>query len=646
LNPTTFSDSTGEDASQITMGASPELAARHVSLWLDMPSPATERSGYQFRWSLNTEKGNRYAVTLSKWVAGTQTVLASSPEALIPVGTTLKLSDSGATVKAWTSTEAPLLTAADSTFGSGYAGIEAAGSISRSYGFRAGSTAPPPTPAKPTLTSVSPSSPSSFNVIYLGGSADAASTVRVYSNSSCTGTPLATGTAGALGASNLTVEVPANATTTLYATAGNLSGTSPCSTTSITFTADSIAPAAPTLSSAAPAGPATDNAPEILGSAETGSTVSLYANATCTGTAATGTAAAFASPGLTVSVADDTTTVFHGTATDAAGNVSPCSSSAVTYKESTSSLYWGGWVKSAAGESPYNMAVQSTFESTVGKTASLVHFSSPWFSSGDCGGTCKFKTTEFSSVRSHGSIPFFSWAPNGVSSTDLQISEGAQDTYIKKWAEEAKSWGHPFFLRFAWEMNGSWFRWGVGNAETKSTVSDYVAMWEHVHKVFNEVGATNVTWVWCPNIDPTGSLASMSGLYPPGGTVDWTCLDGYNGNDPRRSFKELFSSSYSAITGTIAPSKPMVVGEVASTEAGGSKSEWIEGMFKSLGTEFPKIRGLMWFDKINEVGPGGYTDWPVESSPAATSAFATGIQTAPFAAANYGSLNASPIPLP
>jgi hypothetical protein len=63
-------------------------------------------------------------------------------------------------------------------------------------------------------------------------------------------------------------------------------------------------------------------------------------------------------------------------------------------------------------------------------------------------------------------------------------------------------------------------------------------------------------------------------------------------------------------------------------------------MFSSLASSYPKVHGLLWFDKINE-GPG---DWPIESSTAATTAFANGIQNGPFAPANYSGLNTSPIP--
>src|SRR5262249_55883183 len=54
--------------------------------------------------------------------------------------------------------------------------------------------------------------------------------------------------------------------------------------------------------------------------------VALFTSSTCTGTtAATGTAAALASPGITVTVAANSTATFYGTAS-IAGLTSPCSS--------------------------------------------------------------------------------------------------------------------------------------------------------------------------------------------------------------------------------------------------------------------------------------------------------------------------------
>src|SRR5204863_620842 len=161
------------------------------------------------------------------------------------------------------------------------------------------------------------------------------STVTLYTNSACTSALAGSGTEAAFASPGLTVSVADNTSTSFYATATDAANnTSACSSTSVTYVEDSNAPAAPTVSSTSPASPANNNAPKIIGSAEAGSTVKLYTNASCTSAVAgSGSAAAFASPGLTVSVADDSTTSFYATAADAAGNASACSSTSVTYVE-------------------------------------------------------------------------------------------------------------------------------------------------------------------------------------------------------------------------------------------------------------------------------------------------------------------------
>jgi hypothetical protein len=89
---------------------------------------------------------------------------------------------------------------------------------------------------------------------------------------------------------------------------------------------DVVPPSAPQLTGTAPASPGgLSGTPKILGSAEAGSTVRIYAGAGCTGTPiATASAAQLGSPGITVNVAQGTAT-FSATATDAAGNTSACS---------------------------------------------------------------------------------------------------------------------------------------------------------------------------------------------------------------------------------------------------------------------------------------------------------------------------------
>ena len=169
-------------------------------------------------------------------------------------------------------------------------------------------------------------------------------------------------------------------------------------------------------------------------------------------------------------------------------------------------------------------------------------------------------------------------------------------------------------------LAGAYTPWGV-NANGNSP-SDYVPAWRHVHDIFTSVGATNATWVWCPNIEYQGSYKPLSSLYPGDAYVDWTCLDGDNwGTNPWNpnvwtTFAQTFGASDSLITGTIAPSKPMVIGETASTEYGGSKAAWITDMLKTqLPLNFPKIKGFLGFEAWDSRGYDSPMRPPARPSP-------------------------------
>ena len=97
--------------------------------------------------------------------------------------------------------------------------------------------------------------------------------------------------------------------------------------------------------------------------------------------------------------------------------------------------------------------------------------------------------------------------------------------YLRQYASEAKAWGHPFFLRFASEMNGSWVSWS--ERHSGNSAGQFVQAWRHVHDIFTSVGATNVTWVWCPNTE-NAYTTPLEDLYPGNAYVDWAGIDGYN----------------------------------------------------------------------------------------------------------------------
>jgi len=299
-------------------------------------------------------------------------------------------------------------------------------------------------------------------------------------------------------------------------------------------------------------------------------------------------------------------------------------------------LYWGATIGDhlTGTQAPWDMNAVADFEARAGKSASLVQFFQPF---SQCGPSCSFygfPTTPMNDIRAHGSIPVLSWSsqsiPSNLNQPDFQLSdviEGRYDEFIRDFATEAKEWGHPFFLRFNWEMNGNWFSWSEGVNGNAS--GQYAAAWRHVHDIFAAVGATNVSWVWCPFVDPGGSLQDLTSLYPGDAYVDWTGLDGYNwGTNPSsprgwRSFDQLFESSYKQITESIAPTKPLMIGEVGSSEHGGSKAEWIAETMAEVPVAYPRVKALLWFDKFDDG-----MDWPIETSSGASAAFAEGVQPA------------------
>jgi beta-mannanase len=304
-------------------------------------------------------------------------------------------------------------------------------------------------------------------------------------------------------------------------------------------------------------------------------------------------------------------------------------------------ILWGALVSDqlTGHQAPWDMGGPRKLEAMLGKRMSLIHFMAPFSHCAEAGcGYYDFPAEEMQTIRNHGSIPFFSWSsqsiPSSESQPDYQLSDvisGRYDGFIRQWAQDARRWGQRFFLRFNWEMNGDWFPWA--ERANGNRPGEYVRAWRHVHDIFGEVGADNPVWVWCPNVDFEGSLQDLGSLYPGDGYVEWTCLDGYNsGSNPAkpdrwRSFDQLYRRTYDEVVNRIAPAKPMVLGEIASTEQGGSKAQWIAEMLADLPSEYPKVRGLVWFDKF-EKG----MDWPIETSQSAIEAFAAGIRGPRFAA--------------
>ena len=236
-----------------------------------------------------------------------------------------------------------------------------------------------------------------------------------------------------------------------------------------------------------------------------------------------------------------------------------------------------------------------------------------------------FPAADASTIVQSGAMPEITWEPwdpdNGVNQPAYSlaaIAAGNYDSYILRWAQEIKAWGHQVMLRFAEEMNGNWTPWSEG--VNGNAPGSFVAAWDHVHNIFTATGATNVTWVWSPSVVWSTSTP-LTELWPGNSYVDAVALDGYNWGPLHpdsgwQTFSQIFQESIGQLQQLT--QDPLYVGEVASTELGGNKAAWITDMFATLKAN-PEIKGFVWFDIQKE------TDWPIDSSPASLAAFRAGL---------------------
>lgn len=230
--------------------------------------------------------------------------------------------------------------------------------------------------------------------------------------------------------------------------------------------------------------------------------------------------------------------------------------------------------------------------------------------------------TELNAVRARGAVPLVTWEPwlwgGGVDQPAYsldRISAGAFDSYIAQWGQSLAAWGYPVQLRFAHEMNGNWYPWAEG--VNGNQAGDYAQAWRHVHDVVAAQGASNVTWVWSPNVPYYGST-DLAGLYPGAGYVDVVALDGYNWGTSASwsawiSPQDLFGPGIAQLR-ALAPGVPILVAETASSELGGDKAAWNSALVSYLAAQ-PDVMGFVWFHMQKE------TDWRINSSASSATAF-------------------------
>ena len=236
-----------------------------------------------------------------------------------------------------------------------------------------------------------------------------------------------------------------------------------------------------------------------------------------------------------------------------------------------------------------------------------------------------FPVADAQRIRGTGATPEITWEPWDPAQGPSQpayslagIARGDHDAYLRSWARSVAAWGHPVRLRLAQEMNGTWYPWADGH--NGNARGSFAPAWRHVVSVFRAQHATNVTWVWSPNV-PFGGSTPLSTVFPGDATVSEVALDGYNWANLQpgstwTSFAGVFGAGVTQL-GRLSR-RPISIGEVGCPQAGGDKAAWTSAMWRTLAS-WRQVRGVMFFSFDKEA------DWRIDSSAAARTAFARGV---------------------
>lgn len=252
-------------------------------------------------------------------------------------------------------------------------------------------------------------------------------------------------------------------------------------------------------------------------------------------------------------------------------------------------------------ELPFSLRGVHTTQKQINTKMSLVSFYQTWGGYSDS----EFKLEVMKNIYNAGYTPVVTWEPwtTKFSKKDTiwenscqRIYSGKYDSYIRIFAQEAVKFGKPFFIRPFHEFSNYAYQW---SSHYGNSIEDIKKAWIHVYNIFQDVGATNASFVWTPY-----SIADMA-YYPGDDYVDWIGLDLFNFgtfNQENRwySFQEIYKPWKEVLAEN---TKPVLITEMGSVKIGGDHAKWYEEAFEYWVDE-NKIKAIILFDhpahRLNE----------------------------------------------
>jgi hypothetical protein len=309
--------------------------------------------------------------------------------------------------------------------------------------------------------------------------------------------------------------------------------------------------------------------------------------------------------------------------------------------------YTGAFMDFGDEEDDVSLEIIEDFEQMVGKHQAIIASSSYW-------GEQSFPTANLNVIWRHGSLPLVFWSPwdkpyeqnRGPDRFSLaKIVDGTWDSYIDKWADAAKAFGHPMIVAFGDEMNGDWFPWSgiyYGGDEWVEQEHNWMGpenfqnAYRHVVDRVRARGATNVKWMFHVNnySYPLDTWNFAPAYYPGSDYVDWLGLSVYGQqfrDEPNPDIPSLVDWPYREISG-IDPAKPVMIAEWATGDfpfspdaQGMRKPEWIKQALDLFRTRYPRVKAAVYWHERWQNADQSYSNLRVNSSTEALQAYREGI---------------------
>ena len=189
-----------------------------------------------------------------------------------------------------------------------------------------------------------------------------------------------------------------------------------------------------------------------------------------------------------------------------------------------------------------------------------------------------FPTSTANWIAARGAVPMVFWEPfSGFNSClyadHRQTARGDHDGYIRQWAQAAKAYNKPVIVRWAHEINGAFFPWGIKNTTCNDSIQDYKNAWRRIETIFDSVGANKVKFLWTiARSSCRGGCNPYKDYYPGNAYVDYVGFSNFNWG----AYKNKWTPMVEGVRDVMVffknfTRKPVIIAENASNTAGGDK---------------------------------------------------------------------------